>query len=141
MKPIPYTNTEETIIFNEGNCFLPPYFLCVGNFYALRIHSKHMQICAQQVTSTIQKGQLLLKMCTHGHIGIKLYQADDEVQWEKELCLSVLLQYKSLFFVTWTQTFPCLLLNDARTDYRPNFYNHLSTTVLRHFGSLFFLAV
>ena len=35
--------------------------------------------------------------------------------------------------------FPCLLLNDAWTDYRPNFYNHLSTTVWRHFDSLFFL--
>ena len=100
---------------------------------------KQTQILAQQVTSTLQKGQLLLKMCTHEHISINLYQADREVQWEKEQCFSVLLQYKSLFFVTWAQVFPCLLLNDASTDYRPNFYNHLSTTFLQHFGSLFFL--
>ena len=139
MKPIPCTNTGETIIFNEANCLHSSSLLGIFTNSVKRFRISSLETDANTCSaSDIDNRRPLLKMCTHEHIGIKLYQADGEVQWENEPCLSVLLQYKSLFFVTWAQTFPCLLLHDAWTDYRPNFYNHLSTTVLRHFGSLFF---
>ena len=129
MKPIPCTNTGENICFEFQWSQLLLVSILPLCWAFSRIPqkdfgwalSKWTQILAQQGLSALRKGQLLLKICTHEYIGIKLYRAENEVQWEKEPSLLVLLQYKSQFFGTWAQTFPCLLLNDAWTDYRPKF--------------------